>query len=105
MSEQRVLTRDDILGAQDIVTERVSVPEWGGDVIVRSLSARQLEILQDRIKGKGLRGATATLVSAAIVDEHGKRMFNDRDVDALGRKSMAACQRVLQAREERGLYP
>lgn len=97
---RRLLTREDILGAQDIVTERIPVPEWGGDVIVRSLTARQIEILQDRIKGKGLRGATALLASAAIVDENGKPVFNSRiqsEVDALGRKSMAGLQRVMNA--------
>jgi hypothetical protein len=33
-----VLTKEQILSADDIKTETVLVPEWGGDVIVRGLS-------------------------------------------------------------------
>ena len=31
----KTLTREQILGAKDLKTERVAVPEWGGDVIVQ----------------------------------------------------------------------
>ena len=33
-----ILTRDQILQANDLVTETVEVPEWGGSVFVKSLT-------------------------------------------------------------------
>ena len=36
-----VLTREQILKADDMTTERVPVPEWGGEVLVKSLTGRQ----------------------------------------------------------------
>ena len=38
------LTRDAILEAEDIETEEVAVPEWGGNVLVRGLSGTQRDI-------------------------------------------------------------
>lgn len=92
-----ILTREQILAAQDIVTEEVEVPEWGGVVLVRGLSAAQMERMQERVKGKGVKGATATLAALALVDSEGKRLFRESDIEALGRKSMAALQRVMSA--------
>lgn len=92
-----LLTRDQILEADDITAEEVAVPEWGGSVMVRHLSASQMERIQERMQGKGIRGVTAALAAAAIVDEGGKRLFNERDIDALGKKSIGALNRVLAA--------
>ena len=35
------LSRDDILKAEDLTTEEVDVPEWGGTVLVRGLTGRE----------------------------------------------------------------
>ena len=91
-----LLSREQILEAQDLVTERVEVPEWGGAVMVRSLTAAQMERVQEHIRGKGVKGATASLVAMAVVDEAGKRLFTDADLAGLGKKGMAAMQRVLR---------
>ena len=36
-----ILTRDEILESEDLATETVSVPEWGGSVIVRALTGTE----------------------------------------------------------------
>ena len=36
-----LLTRDKILSADDIRSERVKVPEWGGEVIVREMTGAE----------------------------------------------------------------
>ena len=38
---KRLLTREAILAAQDVKTQDVEVPEWGGDVRIRSFTAAQ----------------------------------------------------------------
>ena len=36
-----LLTKEQMLAADDIKSERVEVPEWGGDVMVRGLTGTQ----------------------------------------------------------------
>lgn len=97
-----VLGREDILKADDLPTEIVNVPEWGGEVVVRGLDGtsrdefyagqavqRGNRVVQD------LTNATAKLVARCIVDpETREPMFTQSDVNALGRKSGAALNRV-----------
>lgn len=95
------LSRDAILGAYDTLVEKVDVPEWGGDVIVRGLSGTELDSYQNscrRFQGGELvpilTNARAKLVVRALVDESGERLFTDKDVDKLGRKSAKVIDRI-----------
>ena len=102
-----VLTRDEILGAEDRQTLEVPVPEWGGSVLVRGLSGTERDQYEESLirwrAGKGrnvaavpaLNNARAKLVSLAVVNEDGERLFTDRDVAALGEKSAVALERVF----------
>jgi hypothetical protein len=97
-----LLTRDQILAADDITTEDVEVPEWGGTVRVRGMSGTERDAFEAAsLKGKGknrdvnLANLRARLVAASIVDEQGQKLFDARDVAALGRKSAAALGRVF----------
>lgn len=92
----KVLTRDEILGADDIQIWEVEVPEWGGIVLCKSLTAAQVERVQNKFKGKGMKGVTAALVAMAVVDEDGKRVFHQNDLPELSTKSITACTRVLK---------
>lgn len=98
-----LLTREEILKANDIKTESVSVPEWGGDVMVRGLTGAQrddYEATLIRMKGTdaqmNLRNARAKLVQRSCVDADGALLFNEDDVVALSRKSAAALERVFE---------
>jgi hypothetical protein len=96
------LTRDEILTVNDRKTESVSVPEWGGEVLVSVMSGQQRDAYESLItevdaSGKArhkLDNLRAKLVSCALVDENGETMFSASDINALGRKSAAALQRV-----------
>lgn len=99
-----LLTRDAILGASDIKTEDVKVPEWGGVVRVKGLTAAQRDQVEAKVtstKGKdfnlNLVGMRAHMASLAIVDENGKPVFTAGDIKALGEKSGAALDRVFEA--------
>lgn len=96
------LTKKQILEAQDLVTEVVSVPEWSGEVRVRSLSAAERDQFEDKIvKREGKRSRViltdvrAKLAAACMIDEAGERLFSDAEVAALTKKSAAALQRVF----------
>lgn len=106
-TELKLLTRDDILGADDRATEVVPVPEWGGAVTVKALSGTERDKYQAgfytfgpndkggmRITTINNQNSMARLVAASIVDGDGKRLFNEVDVLALGDKSALALERV-----------
>lgn len=99
-----LLTRDQILAADDLKRETIEVPEWGGEVIVRSLTGAERDAFEDSVvkqRGKSrelnLRNARARLVSLSLIDEAGNKLFTDKDVDLLGRKSAAGLDRVFAA--------
>jgi len=95
------LSRDAILGADDIVTEPVEVPEWAGKVLVRGLTGADRDAFEASIRR--FRGgqvevvqenARAKLVVRCLVDENGERLFADRDASLLGKKSAAVLDRL-----------
>ena len=108
-----LLNREAILQAQDLPTERVPVPEWGGEVIVRGLTGAERDRFEQSIvetRGKdtrvNLRNIRAKLVTLCVVDEEGKRLFKDDDVELLGRKSAVALNRIFEvAQRLSGLRP
>lgn len=99
-----LLTRDAILGASDIKTEDVKVPEWGGVVRVKGLTAAQRDVFESQamtMRGKdvsvNMAGIRALMASMAIIGDDGAPLFTKKDVDALGEKSGAALDRVFEA--------
>lgn len=97
------LSKEDILKAEDLGTEEVEVPEWGGSVLVRGMSGRERDAFEvsgrDERTGQrrpdALSNIRAKLVARCVVDDDGKRLFSDSDVAALGEKSGAAIDRVF----------
>lgn len=97
------LTREQILECVDLQYEDVAVPEWGGTVRVRGLTGAERDAFESSfVQQQGtkttfdMQNMRAKLVAMAVVDENGERLFSDRDVAALGRKSGAALQRVFE---------
>ena len=92
-----LLSKDDILGCNDIPTELVEVPEWGGHVKVRGMSAGERDRFDDMIRTQGMAALRATMASSGIIDEDGKRLFTDAEVNKLAEKSAEALDRVVEA--------
>lgn len=96
-----LLTKEQILSAQDLPTEDVSVPEWGGSVRVRGMTGSERdawELLQlDEKKPADIR---ATLVAFTLVDEKGALLFTPAEISALGKKSAKALQRVFRVAQK-----
>ena len=113
------LSRDTILQREDIVTEDVEVPEWGGTVRVRGMSGVERDafeaslIVQPEEQANGKRkrrrqqatktsmaNVRAKLCAWCIIDENGAKLFSDADVVALGAKSAAALDRIYAVASE-----
>jgi hypothetical protein len=97
----KVLTKAEIFAINDIVTERVSVPEWGGDLFVRSINGLERDAYESSIIDQraaktrvDLIGARARLVALAAVDENKMPIFTEDDVAVLATKSAVALERV-----------
>ena len=96
-----LLSRDQIQNANDVQREHVTVPEWGGDVIVQGLNAKERDDYEAtilRMNGTdakvNLANARVKLVVRTVVDEAGHKMFSAEDVNWLAQKSAAAIERV-----------
>lgn len=96
----KILTRDEILQADDICKELVEVPEWGGGAVwVKTMTGTERDRFEASIVGaKGERNMVnvrAKIVAFSAVDEGGKRLFSSEDVVELGKKSSRALNRVF----------
>lgn len=89
-----LLSRDQILKAQDLQFEEVDCPEWGGKVRICGLTASARAAFLERtlkLKSEANPDAVDTtieilLVSLSAVDAKGKPLFTPEDLVELGRK-------------------
>ncbi len=98
----RFLTKKDILAAEDVKLELLSVPEWGGHVYVRVMSGTDRDAFEAGIASRpggppNLANVRARLCALCVCDDKGVRLFSDHEVGELGKKSGAALNRVFEA--------
>lgn len=96
--------RDDILQSEDLPREEVAVEEWKcGRVWVRVLTgaerdAHEVSLVKVSKDGKDrqpqLDNVRARLLVKCLVDQDGKRVFEDADAAALGAKSGVVLDRL-----------
>lgn len=99
------LNRNQILAASDVQIERVSVPEWGGDVCIRVLSGSQRDkldafVTRNMTKEGTLKdpsGLRVLICTLACCDEAGKPLFKADDAAELAEKSSAVLDRIVKA--------
>ena len=99
-----LLSKTDILSADDLKSQDVAVPEWHGSVRIRSLTGRERDAFEaGLVKGEGkerkvdMANMRARLVGLTVINEFGERLFTDDEVELLGAKSGAALDRVFSA--------
>ncbi len=95
-----MLTADGILKSDDLgELVKVDVPEWGGHVFVKIMSGIERDRWEiaatNLMKAPSNANIRAGLCAVTICDEKGERLFHDTDVDALGKKSSLALDRVF----------
>lgn len=98
-----MLTKDQILNANDLPTKVIPISEWGIDVIIKTMTGTERDAWEaSLVKGKGKNtridatNVRAKLCVCVLVDEKGNRLFSDNDAFALGRKSSAALDKVFE---------
>ncbi len=100
---RRYLTREDILGADDLRTEDVYCAEWGGWIAIRSLTGTERDAYEaSMIEGRGpdqeinLQNIRARLVAKTAVGPDGTPIFRDGDERLLGAKNASPLQRAFE---------
>ena len=113
-----MLTREQILALDDLTSKVITIPDtipvWGGqDIRIKQLSRGQqdnyavrrfgkLEMKQDQrkkqqdISGVNMWGHDAWLCVCGCIDEDGKPLFKQEDIEALNKKSGEAIGWIAQ---------
>lgn len=96
-----------ILAADDIPTDYVDVPEWGGRVKVRAMTGTERDYYdaQSAIQRREAPGDPAAVMGGfrvrmlvkVLIDEKGRRLFQDDQLAALGAKNGAVIDRIYDA--------
>jgi hypothetical protein len=87
------LTREQILASRgDRKPIRLEVPEWGGDVFVRVLSAADQMVLSDGVEPNEM---ALKVIVHCLVTEAGDRIFGDDDVQELAKEDFPVIMRVF----------
>lgn len=86
------LTKEQILASRkDRKPHRFEVPEWGGDVYIRVLSA-EAQMAYDGVEPKDIAGR---VLIDALCDENGERLFSDEDFAELMKEDFPVIMRVF----------
>jgi Mn-containing catalase len=98
-----LLTKLQIISADDLKTQDVPVPEWGGTVRIKAATPAVIKEVRAAVKlkkGEEDDSFGYRLMAQSIVDESGNPVFDLADVAALESKSMPAVKRVMDAINE-----
>jgi len=93
-----MLTAQDILSAEDKELKNVAVPEWGGDIYLRTLSGSERDAFEAETFRQGnpnYRNLRARYLSLTITDENGKKLFDKNQIGSLGDKSASVLDRLF----------
>ena len=91
------LSKAEILAADDLPTEDVDVPEWGGKVKIQGLTkAKQQSVRELCMDAEGYLDTTK-LEIAMFLNCVSDPEFEESDIDALKGKSAKAFDRVAKA--------
>jgi hypothetical protein len=87
-----ILTKEQILASDDLPKKEVDVPEWGGSVIVRTMTGTERDKFEQSVIGKDMSNLRASLLSLCLINDKGVHLFND--AVQLGQKSSVVLQRL-----------
>ena len=90
------LSKANILAARDVkLSDAVAVPEWGGDVYIKTLSGTERDMFEDAYSQNKMRHFRCRFLVLTLCDDTGSRLFADGDVDELGKKSSVVINRLF----------
>lgn len=91
-----VLSREAIQKASDAKIEKIDVPEWGGEVCIKTLTGTERDAFEDGYAEQRMKNFRARFLALALCDENGERLFGDEGAELLGGKSSAVLNRLFE---------
>ena len=91
--------REQILETNDLPLEAVEVHEWKTTVYMRGMNASERDHWEMSIyenKGIKMDNIRARLVVLTLCDESGNRLFNDEEVEKLGKKNAKVINKLFE---------
>ncbi|XBQ15800.1 MAG: hypothetical protein ABL308_12685 [Oceanicaulis sp.] len=95
MAKKALLSAAEILAAEDLKTEDVDVPEWGGAIRLREWSGVDMLAYETEAEQADGSRALAVAISMSAIDEAGSRLFTADDVEALAKKNGKVLIRLM----------
>jgi len=94
-----LLNKNQILDAQDLEHIDIEVPEWGGTVRVSTISGKARDRFETSLLNSKNKVTTenirAKLVASCLVDQDGKLLFSESDIEKLGNKNAKILDRIF----------
>jgi len=92
--------KNTILGASDLPTKKLYIPEWGCDIWILTLTGSERDAFEASIIGKNgkadnLENLRARFAVLVIGNEDGSRAFKDSDAPELTKKSAATLDKIM----------
>jgi hypothetical protein len=97
MADKLTLTLDRILAVEDLKTRDVAIPEWGGSVTIRMMTAGERDAFEAAQAIEPHKDIRARLAVATVCDAEGRLLFGPEHVAALSAKSGRALDRIFAA--------
>lgn len=94
------LTKEQILAANDLGLLELPVPEWGGSVFIRVMTAGERDSYENEWltnKNKGVDNFRTKFLQRVLCDDKGTLLFTPGEIDALAKKSAKAVGHVWEA--------
>lgn len=97
----KILGRHDIDAASDKQATAIPVPEWGGEVLIRPISALEREtweneVLRRQKAGEPCNTLRAELVAIALVDDTGKPLYTREEAILLATRDAGPIDRIFE---------
>ena len=91
------LSKAKILAAKDVkLSDPVPVPEWGGDVYIKTLSGTERDAFEEAYAEQKMKAFRVRFLVLTLADESGERLFGEGDIAALSDKSSIVINRLFE---------
>jgi len=97
-----ILTKEDILKANDIQIITFPVPEWNGEINLKEMNAYERDLFEEMIMGNedSMKNLRVCVLTMCICDAEGNRFFDEKSIEELNKKSSLVVIKIFDKCKE-----